>query len=253
MYSPYYIPGLFYTIYLLLIILRLETSLRGSYLALKPKTLYILKGLTLIIPITATISLCIGSFDNTCIAEWYLPESNESIHVCNVLLDSVLAFRLHIYEALVVMINGLNITFGIIFSVKLKKIVRVRKESNIRSRFKFEALVRKNEILTIIGCISMFTGYAMVMFTENPIYVNIDGFINCVIIGLMESRNRKYYSLLCSPCIALCVRQPFRSTDFMYNRSQVIMSVSLLSSPSSMGPASTPPAPPLISEKMESV
>lgn len=212
-YSSYYIPGIFYGLYLYQILLRLDTSFRGSYLELSKCSLYTLRTLVLLIPIVSTLTMIIDNVvgdDHHCINHWYPSDQDHVITVCAVEASLLFFWRYHIVDAAVANINVQNIMFGVIFAVKLRQIINLGTTSDPHEASKYsklKELVIKNNILVIVGCVSTTAGYALWFFTRDMWYLYSDLYINCLVIGLMFSRNELYYKRMCGPCIWICRRK----------------------------------------------
>ena len=82
------------------------------------------------------------------------------IRYCKAPISNMLAFEYNIFPGCMALICILSITIALMFTVKLKKVLRVVSSSRSRSaddqehELKFQRLILKNNILTIIG---MFT------------------------------------------------------------------------------------------------
>lgn len=159
-YSLNYLPGIYYGLFLSQILHRLVTSFKGSYLELPQWCIYTLFCMVLLVPIVSTVSLIIDNGDLECIKQWNPSDMDRTIEFCVVPPDSLLAYKYHIVPIVVVLINALNICFGVIFTVKLREFMSStisddsRDSRSQKERFKFEALVVKNQILTIVGIVS---------------------------------------------------------------------------------------------------
>ena len=225
-YSRFYCPGIFYGLYLFQILLRLSASFHGTYLALSKFTLYTLGTLTLIIPILASIILIIDGGGAECIRSWAPPDLDLNITFCTVPPDLSMLFKYYIADGLVLLTNALNITFGVMFTIKLRQFVNMRQTSNpspsaSSKRIKFEALIIKNNILTIFGIISTTTSYALFVVTQLNFPMQLDSFINCCVVGLMFSCNERHYQRIYSPLIRCCFR---RCDPYYSDSSGVVMS-----------------------------
>ena len=200
-HSVLYFPGLFYGLYLYQIVLRMQISLKGSALALSTTTRWILKIMILLIPLLASTALAFDGLNTICF------RSRDELKYCNVPSVSLLVFKYHIYDVVVLLMVMLNITFGVIFGVKLQKFIKMGTAgTNQVKQFKFKSLIIKNQILTIVGCVTTTFGFILYPLTEDSTSICIDFLVNCVVIGLMLKWNEPYYKWLCRPCICICVR-----------------------------------------------
>ena len=112
--------------------------------------------------------------------------------------------KYHIFEGTVALINVLNISFGILLSIKLRRFVKMGEgASNQMKRLRFQALIIKNVILTLTGTVSTTIGYLLVGVTQDSTFVSIDMLVNCCVIGLMFNWNSKCYRSLCRGCICI--------------------------------------------------
>ena len=214
-YSYLFVPGIFFGLYLLQILFRLKLSFDGSYLEISRWTLYTLGVMVLIIPMLSTISLLIDDYDDVgCVQTWNAPDFSRPLAYCTVPSTELFIFKSNIVLIVVALINMLNITFGVIFCLKLHQFVKMTQSAESSDPFKilkFQALIIKICILTLTGSISTTLGF--MLFGFSILFLHFDAFINCVVIGLMFSCNEWYYKRLCGPCVLLCFRwgHPFRS------------------------------------------
>ena len=111
------------------------------------------------------------------------------------------------------MINELNATFGIMFTVKLRTFANMNRQSSVvlnpsrqREQFQFEALIIKNDLLVITGCISTTLGFTMWNITKNMLWMYGDMITNSCITAMMFGCNKWYYKKLCSLCILMCFK-----------------------------------------------
>ena len=210
-YAANGIPGFYYSLYLFGILQRLDSSFKDSYLSLSKRTVFILRTLILCIPTISTISLLVDDPNLDCIRTWIPPDTHQIITYCIIPSESLLAFRYHIVELYVAVINILNITFGVMFSVKLRQFLQTgvsrhyntKQDGSTLATTGPAALIIKNNILTIIGSISSISGYALYAITQDLSYVLMDVFVNTMVIGLMFKCNLWYYQRLCGPCARL--------------------------------------------------
>jgi len=208
-YFCYYIPVMFYSVYLYQIQMRLELSFKGSFLELGPRTICTLKAFVLIIPIICYVFLAVDRYDLDCIGSWNAPDVDEPITFCVVPAPSLIAFKYHIFELLVLLILFLNAIFGIIFTKKLKQFCALEledKQSQSKKQFRMMTLIIRNDICCVVGCISTTMGQVGWLFTGHMMFIYLDNFINCLVIGLMLYWNEKYYKVLCAPCIRGCFK-----------------------------------------------
>ena len=145
--------------------MRLDSSFKGSYLQLSKRTLYIIGILTIIPAIFGPILSIVDNKRGACIAPWYpndiqfdrdltyctLPvwstfEDNEWIVILTVILWVLLPI--------------LNVSMGVIFSIKLKKLLSNHAGSE-DIQFEFKSLIIKNSILTLIGVASTVICYTV--------------------------------------------------------------------------------------------
>lgn len=216
-FASYYFPGTYFGLYLFQISLRLENSFKGSYLALNQNTLYILRGLILLIPVTAIWSITVDLMtdsegDLDCIMEWHPSDLNQVVRYCTVPIDDMKYTKPALWGCLL-LINGLNCNFGAIFTLKLQRFVKndIANQGigTPRDQFNFEALIIKNQILTMMGIVSTISAYALysILPPGQNITLYVDNLLNCLVIGLMFRCNRLYYKRLCRPCIMCCFRE----------------------------------------------
>ena len=210
-YSPKILPILYYLIYLYQIFLRLNTSFKGSYLELSKRNLYILGGFVNIpIIIGNIIFFTITRDTRPCVATWKPADFqfDDDLQYCIfpvVVLNysgemdgaSALAFIF-----LFAWIPAMNLLIGVIFSIKLNKLLS-HHEANGDINFEYRSLIIKNSILSLLGSISTLVTYAL-GFTIDFIFLYLDVFLNCLVIGLMFKYNNKWYKICCKCFIVLC-------------------------------------------------
>jgi len=197
--------------------------------------------------------MLIDDHHSACIGSWYPPDRKDVVNWCHIPNDEVIAFEYHIVNILVALINIVNISFGVIFTLKLREFVRmnrgnstpragvsVKSKSEKRMNFKVEALIVKSNILVVAGIIATTLSYAVyaVMNSTNALTVGI--YVNCLTIGLMFQVNQRWYNKLCRPCIMLC----FRKCDPYSDEQRVIRMIARdTMSTTSMSGTSTNPLP----------
>ena len=156
----YYIPGFFYGLYLFAINIRLEKSMKGSSLALSRRTSQCLKVLVLMIPISATFALALDSHnDAVCLQHWGTADSlsvdTDGFRTyCTLPAHSLRVFKYHIYDGIVALINVLNISFGVLLTIKLRELIKMGNGQvgvNEQKKCQFKALIVRNIILTLTG------------------------------------------------------------------------------------------------------
>ena len=200
-----YSPGLFYGGYLWCITKRLDNSFRGSYLALSKWTVYALKIGAFTITMLDIVPMSIDIHMEPCGLVWNPPDLDRSITFCHLPAISLVAFKYYIVYLAVAMTNMLNITLSVIFSVKLSKLVKMGKSaSNQSKQLELQALIAKQSILTVVGCISTTIAYALYSLLTMGVMLHLDFLINGMVIGLLFRWNDGLYSCLCRPCIILC-------------------------------------------------
>eukprot|EP01084_Bolivina_argentea_P251950 422775_1 len=137
---------MYYGIYMIQILLRLEMAFHGSYLALNKVTLFILTNL-ICIPTISTMVIYLSYAEPPCILNW------EPFDVADTLFG-VCYYQSRDGFLNVVALMGIfivvivNIIHGIIFAIKLKKLL------NHDTSFDLKTLTIKHTTLTIIATIS---------------------------------------------------------------------------------------------------
>ena len=136
-YTPKIMPCLYYLVYLYQILMRLRTSFIDSYLEISKHVYGILLGSILIPMIIGPITFFIfNSTETTCIAKWNpkdFPQLGLTYCEYQIRPYTVGAW---VYTLSASWIPIVNIIFGIIFSVKLNKILS-KNNSNENMKFKF--------------------------------------------------------------------------------------------------------------------
>merc|ERR1719361_619968 len=94
----------------------------------------------------------------TCIAGWYIPNTDTVVSICHVMIGDLWVWKTGVYAIVILLINLLNATFGVVFTLKLRQIVGVKQDADSpivqQRRHKLESVVIRNDILTVIGCCS---------------------------------------------------------------------------------------------------
>lgn len=119
-YSLCYIPGIFYGIYLFQLVLRLEVSFQGSYLAPPIYVLRTLKGLAVFISVLSTIFLAADDPHLTCLRSWDAPD----LHSDQQIMTYGVARRVHIHLTMNIygVVQKVHINFMMwLFSITLCK------------------------------------------------------------------------------------------------------------------------------------
>ena len=87
----------------------------------------------------------------------------------------------------VVLVNLLNFCYGVIFTVKLRQFVKLGESAGSDvDRFRFEALIIKNDLLTFVGILSTTVFYSFWAITgfQKSEFLYLDVFLNCLVIGM---------------------------------------------------------------------
>ena len=202
-----FLPAMFYCLYLHQILNRLVLSFHDSMFELSSRTIAILRALILFIPITSTAML-LEENDVVCVGSWSAPDLHQSLSVCSIASDNFVITQYYIVHGFVLLIIALNIILGVMFTAKLTKLVAMTKQihsADSAKHLKFEALIKKNNLLTVIGWIYTTIGFAVYRVLHVGLPVVVDCLVNVILVGLMLKRNEWYYKRLCAPCIAMGV------------------------------------------------
>lgn len=154
-YSLYIIPCCFYGLFLMQIQFRLENSFTGSFLALSKVSIIILRTIIFLIIITGIVSVAIDDWTLDCLQTWNPPEMGPLTY-CAVDSASMIVFKYYIFSGITVSILIMEIVYAVLFTVKLKKFVKLQtqsgaKTSNERSKqFKIQALIIKNSMFQTV-------------------------------------------------------------------------------------------------------
>eukprot|EP01084_Bolivina_argentea_P194130 333042_1 len=213
-WSPKILPLIYYFTYLYQVLLRLELSFKGSFLAFNKRTIFILS-LCIFVPLglLPPFFFIANKNQSTCIGHWKpmdfssMHKENNPLTYCGLEISSIGNIILILG---VLLVTTANIVFGLMFSIRLKKLLSMNK-GNKNISFKFKGLIIKNSILTLCGTISTVLSYmiwialAMSGHGVGASLLYADLIVNCVVIGLMFNYNDKAYKKLCSYCIRLCL------------------------------------------------
>eukprot|EP01084_Bolivina_argentea_P103281 185021_1 len=211
-YSPKLITAIYYGCYAYHILLRLELSFKGSYLALSKRTIILLSCITGIPCILFPILILIFS-PSPCLWTWTPTDINKQFSFC--------AYRnygiVNIFILLgIVYAVAMNITFSIMFTVKLKQLLSRNEDK--KTSFKLKSLVVKNSILTLFGCVSTLLNYILWIALSPSTGVGafllyIDVYVNCLVLALMFKYNENYYKKFCKCCIVHCFMRVDKTYD----------------------------------------
>eukprot|EP01084_Bolivina_argentea_P029656 55065_1 len=215
-YSPQIVPILYYGIYLYQVLLRLELSFADSFLALTKRSTIVLASFILIpLTIIPILHFILNRKNTACIQLWkpmdfphLYTQSSNTFAFCYGQLGAA--------STLIVVIGILwvassNIIFGVIFSIKLHKLLS-KNEGNETTKFRFKTLVLKNTIVSISGSISTIACWMLWIFMIQidyklgfgALFLYLDLFVNCMCIGLMFKYNEKWYKRICKCFILMC-------------------------------------------------
>eukprot|EP01084_Bolivina_argentea_P169902 294466_1 len=199
------IPGMiFYLLLLNVLMFRLIGAFQGSAVALTSKGTQILFAIINIPYICGVLSLPFLWWSNSCIMHWN-PVDNSSntqpLHVCmgdqiNIsIVPKIILYLLYFH------VIAFNIILTGICVYKLQKIL---KESKVD--YSMQYVMVKITVLAVSGSsASLFSWLVFILLPDRNGYclLYIDMFWNSLMIVLMFEYNKKYYSLLCKPCIKL--------------------------------------------------
>lgn len=199
-YSSKIIPGLFYTVYLSLILLRL-INLDGTYLKTSKCTIRILRLLIWTVMGFQIAFVCVDP-GPVCLHRLHTSDVDlDEMWYCELLLT---ANRIFLALGGITMIVLLNLAMGALFARRLQQVVHLMKENhhlNIRLR----DIVVQSTILTVTGSISTIVFYGVwAVSPTTSIWLYLDLVINCCVIGLSFPHNRGRYKFLCGFCIKCC-------------------------------------------------
>ena len=207
-YSSPIIGGLFYTVYLYLVLLRLE-NLDGSYLKTSKYTLFLLRVLIFSITALQIVYLSIDG-DTVCLHRYHPTDMDEELWYCELIISTN---RKYVALTGVTVILVLNITMGALFARKLHQLRNCTKENPI-ANIQLQKIVIQNTILIAAGSISTFICYSLwAALPPSGVWLYSDLLINCCVLGLAFPHNRKWYRRLCGCCITCCSKM-FDSSDF---------------------------------------
>ena len=198
-YSNFMITGLFYTIYLDLILLRLE-NLDGTYLKPSQCTMLILRGFICSVMGIQIAFLCVDG-DPVCLQSLQPPDMDRDMWYCQLIITS---HRRSLLLGGITMIVFLNLTMGALFARRLQQVVR-RMEENQHVTIQLRKIVIQNTILITTGSISTLVFYSVwIVCPPTGLWLYLDLLINCCVIGLAFPHNNRWYILLCGHCIKCC-------------------------------------------------
>ena len=198
-YSSKLIPILFYMVYLYLVLLRLE-NLDGTYLNTSWRTVSILRGFICSL-MAFQIAFFLVDATPVCLQPFQLSDVGRHLMFCELVTTDSRAFLL---LGGAILILGLNLVMGALFTQKLQQLARRMKENqHVNSHLR--KIVIQNTILILTGSISTFLCYILlVVFPTARVWTSLDMVINCCVIGLTFPHNRARYKCLCGCCIKWC-------------------------------------------------
>ena len=198
-YSSPILAGLFYAIYLYLVLLRLQ-NLDGSYLKTPRSTLIVLRCFILSVTAFQVAYLCVDS-NSVCLQRRHPADTDRELWNCDFIMS---ANRIYVAIGGISMIAFLNLVMGALFIRKLQQVGHLIKE-NQHVSIQLRKIVIQNTILIATGSITTLVLYGLwAVFPSFAICSYLDLVINCVVIGLSFPHNRRWYKLLCGPCIECC-------------------------------------------------
>lgn len=195
---------LFYSIVLLIILLRLDGAFKGSAFEIKPS---ITKFLTYYILVSFFLTLLIWMFFSAlfvpaCIWEWDAPDYKDTLYVCTTPQNQWT--ELTIYISLVWGIS-LQIVFGCMFTIKLKKVMQCGIGANVEDQG-IRNLSTKQTLLSVSTIISTLTLFILWLgIVDGAVFYFLDQILNVIFIGLMFKYNEKYYLICCGICVK-CIK-----------------------------------------------
>ena len=110
--------------------------------------------MVLIVPVAATVSLAIDPNLVPCIAIWSAPDIADDLTFCRAPISEMLTFKYYVFPAMIGYVCMLNIVFAMIFTVKLRNVLKmaeVRSSKMDDQQFKLREMIVKLNCLTIIG------------------------------------------------------------------------------------------------------
>eukprot|EP01083_Nonionella_stella_P041419 112314_1 len=212
-YTPKTAPPLFYSVYLYQIVLRLQSSFKGSYLELSRVTYYVLL-IAIAVPMIIGCVVVFGISareESACIATW-IPNDFRQTTFCELPVTKTTINTLILGFLWIPLIN---VVFGAMFGIKLNKLMSSQ-EDNKAIRFKLKSLIVKNTICTLTGSISTVTCwflYIAFSASQGGLFLFVDLIINSTSVGMMFQHNEKWYKRCCKGCITLCFTSCNKNKD----------------------------------------
>lgn len=197
-YAVFHPVTIVYGLHLFQIQKRLEMSFSNSALKQSTFTVRVFRVLIAFVIVTYSIALSVDGFDANCIAQWRATDLEQPLTYCKVPISDMFAFRYHVVSGCVLMIVTLKIVLAGTFTLKLKKLISntapatnptnsnttdstkgpKASSSDILEQFKLQALVVKNNILAVAGCVSTTVGYLMFYVASSSLLLHVDLLIN---------------------------------------------------------------------------
>ena len=151
-----------------------------------------------------------GNDDPVCLTTWDPPDIDGDITICTVPTAELLAFKTHLFPAILLLILSLNMGFGLILITKLRRLMAVTtpRSGEAGRNDKLTSLIYKITALTISGCITTVIGQIGWWFTSKVFCLFLDHFINSLIIGMLMKHNDGLYRYCapCTRCICVCLK-----------------------------------------------
>ena len=195
---------LFYSIVLIIILLRLDTAFKGSFFEIRPSIIKFLTWYIIISVFLCTVIYMFFSaiFGHACIWEWHAPDHQDTLYVCTTPQNQWT--QLTIYISLVWGIS-LQIVFGLMFTIKLKRVLQCGQRGNVEDE-NIKKLIIKQTLLSVLTIISTLTLFVLwLTFSDGAVFYFLDQILNVIFIGLMFKYNERYYLLCCGICIK-CIK-----------------------------------------------
>ena len=159
-YVPRLFPTFFYTSHLMALLFRLDAAFKDTSLALSRRTVHILRISISAIPVFTSFVLALDVTVPACLNTWRAPDLTEDLFVCRLPFEDMLLYKYNIIVAATLCTCTLYILLTVLFTVKLLKVLKMARKATTETdgELKVQQLILRNNVLTIVGCVSTLIG-----------------------------------------------------------------------------------------------
>jgi len=227
--SPKIVPAVYYTVYMFQIVLRLDFSFKGSYLALRKLTLYGLNAMVFVPFIGFNVFLFISYRHHSCCSiRWNPPDlPRDSLSFCFAPISGQMVTG---FICGLLWIVLCNLILAVLFGTKLRRLLSNAKGRCDDDKKALKYLIIKNSILSVFGSLSTALNYSLWIASIasgyslriGALFLYLDLWTNCLAIGLMFKSSEMAYKRCCRCCILLLLLRFDQSASKMDEQSAIL-------------------------------